>query len=69
MPKLKKITAKRVVLTSILVDASDVVLNTAVAILTGSVVMLAQLLEGVSDLLSSFLLYLGLRSSEVQRPR
>ena len=69
MPKPKKITAKKVILTSILVDASDVVLNTAVAILTGSVVMLAQLLEGVSDLLSSFLLYLGLRSSEIQPSR
>lgn len=66
---MPKITAKRVVLTSILVNASDVVLNLAVAVLTGSVVMLAQMLEGVSDLISSSLLYLGLRSSEAQPSR
>lgn len=58
-----KISAQRVVLTSFFVDISDVVLNITIAILSGSVVMLAQALEGVSDLVSSGLLVIGLERS------
>lgn len=54
------ITAQRVVLTSFLVDVLDVVLNIVVTILTGSVVMLAEALEGVTDLVAAGLLLLGL---------
>lgn len=66
MPKPNQITSRRVILTSILVNVSDIVLNLVVAVLTGSVVMLAQLLEGLSDLLSTSLLYFGLRVSRSQ---
>lgn len=57
----KEISAKRVVLTSFFVDALDVVVNAAVMLVTGSVVMLAELAEGVSDLVSSGLLLIGLK--------
>lgn len=62
--KLMQITAKRVILTSFFVDILDVILNVAVAILSGSVVMVAQALEGGADLASSGLLLVGLERSE-----
>lgn len=55
-----KVSAHRVVLTSFIVDLSDVVLSLVVALLTGSVVMLSQVLEGAADLASSGLLWFGL---------
>jgi len=61
-PDLKKeqrITTKKVIITSVVVDVLDVILNFSVAILSGSVVMMTQVLEGVSDLASSGLLLVG----------
>lgn len=58
---MKQITSKRIVLTSFLVDLSDVVLNILVAILSGSAVMLSQAFQGVVDLLTSGLLLVGLQ--------
>lgn len=60
----KEISARRVVLTSFFVDALDIVLNLAVVVITGSVVMLAELFQGVADLLSSSFLLIGLRKSK-----
>jgi len=60
------ISARRVVWVSFLLNISDVVVNLAVALLTGSVTVLAQALEGGADLLSSGLLLVGLKQS--QRP-
>lgn len=48
---------------SFLVDLLDVVLSLALAILSGSVVMLSQVLEGAADLISSGLLLVGLARS------
>lgn len=59
-----KISPTRVVLTSFFVDALDIALNLAIMLVTGSVVMLAELFQGVSDLLASGFLLVGLR-----RPR
>lgn len=59
----KKVSSKEVVLTSFIVDLSDVVLNIVVAFVSGSVIMLAEALEGAADLLTSGLLYIGLRQS------
>ena len=59
-----EISSKRVVTTSFLVDVSDVVLNVLVAIFTGSIVMLTQALQGVSDLVASGLLVVGVKRSE-----
>lgn len=58
---LKKISARRVIITSFLVDLSDVVFNLGVAALTGSVVMLAETMQGAADLLTSALLVVGLQ--------
>lgn len=59
----QKITAKRVIITSFAVDALDVVLNISIAILSGSVIMITQVLEGFSDLVASGFLLVGLKRS------
>lgn len=64
-----KISSNLVVIVSFAVDLLDVVLSLAVAILSGSVIMLAQVLEGVSDLISSGLLLVGLARSKQQADR
>ncbi len=53
----------RVVQTSFWVDVSDIILNVAVAILSGSAVMLAQSLQGGADLITSALLMIGVKRS------
>lgn len=58
------ISSQRVVITSFLVDVSDVVLNIIVALLSGSVVMLVEGLQGFVDLVTSGFLLIGLRSSQ-----
>ena len=60
----EEVSASQVVLTSFLVDILDVFFSLIVTYLSGSVVMLAQLMEGISDLTASGLLYVGLRRSE-----
>ncbi len=52
-------SAQQVVLTSFLVDVSDIVLNVIVAVVSGSVVMLSQAVQGGADLLTSALLLIG----------
>lgn len=59
----KKITARRVILTSFVVDLLDIVLNFSVAILSGSVIMVTQVLEAIADLTASGFLLIGLRRS------
>lgn len=66
MSKTKEISASRVVFTSFFVDITDVLLNLGVAFFTGSVVVLADGLQGIADLVSSGLLVVGLKKS--QRP-
>lgn len=58
---LYRVTAKKVILTSFFVDLLDIVIGILVAILTGSMVLLAELFQGASDLLSSGLLIIGLK--------
>ncbi len=55
----KKITSRKVILTSFFVDVLDIFLSLVVAILSGSVIMVSQVLEGFSDLASSALLLIG----------
>lgn len=55
----KTITTTRTLLTSFIVDALDVITNTAVAIITGSAVMLAEALQGLADLIAVSLLLIG----------
>lgn len=61
----KKITAQKVVTTSVVVSLLDIFLNTILAYLSGSVVMLSQALEGVADLTSAGLLLVGLKRSKI----
>ena len=55
-----KISSSLVVYSSFIVDLLDIILSLVVTILTGSVIMLSQLLEGISDLISSGLLVVGI---------
>jgi cation diffusion facilitator family transporter len=64
MRQVKKITAKRVVTTSFVFDIVDIILNGAVMIITGSVVMLAETFQGFVELLSDGFLLLGLERSK-----
>lgn len=64
-----KISSSYVLKVSFVVDVLDIALSLAVAILSGSVVMLSQVLEGVSDLISSGLLLVGLARSQQKEDR
>jgi cation diffusion facilitator family transporter len=60
-----RITSKKVIFTSFAVDLVDVTLSIIVTILSGSVIMLTEVLEGLSDLVSSGFLMIGFyRSSQ-----
>ena len=61
---MKKISDVRVVATSFTVSIIDVVFNFVVAIFTGSTVMLAQALQGMSDLITGGILYFGVKRSK-----
>lgn len=63
----KRISPGRAVWTSFFVDLGDIILNVVVMLITGSVVMLAEAFEGLSDLVASGLLLIGLRMSR-RRP-
>nr|WP_294936425.1 cation diffusion facilitator family transporter [uncultured Flavobacterium sp.] len=63
----QKISSGKAVWTSFLVDLGDIILNVAVMIVTGSAVMLAEAFEGLSDLVASGLLLIGLKRSR-KRP-
>jgi cation diffusion facilitator family transporter len=54
-----KISARRVVATSFLVDLSDLLLSLIAALASGSMVMVTQALQGGADLLTSGLLFVG----------
>lgn len=70
MTKRLPLSDKRVVATSLLVSLSDIVLNVIVAILTGSVVMIGQALQGLSDSVTAIILMVGVsRSSRVDDKR
>ena len=55
---------EKVVSTSCKVDMIDVLLNGIAALATGSVVMLAETLQGVSDLIVDGLTYVGMKRSK-----
>lgn len=58
------ITAKRAILTSFFVDLLDIILNVLIVFFTGSVVMVAEFFQAVADLVSSALLWVGLKRPE-----
>ncbi len=57
------VSAKRVIVTSFLVDFLDLLSSIVITLISGSVVMLAQAFEGGADLVSSGLLIFGLNRS------
>ncbi|HEX7259471.1 MAG TPA: cation diffusion facilitator family transporter [Candidatus Saccharimonadia bacterium] len=65
----KRISARRVVITSFVVDLGDIILNVITAVLTGSVVVLTEALQGAADLLTSALLWVGVQRSKRQATR
>ena len=62
-----QISSTRTVWTSFLVVLGDIILNVIVMLVTGSVVMLAEAFEGLSDLVASAMLLIGLKMSK-KRP-
>lgn len=58
-----EITAKRVIVTSFFVDLIDIVTNIIVALITGSIVMTAETLQGMADLTAVGFLLIGLARS------
>lgn len=59
----KRVSLKRVIATSFVVDIIDVASSLLVAVVSGSTVMLTEGLEGVSDLIASGILFLGFNRS------
>jgi len=64
-----RISSRRVVLVSFLVDVLDVVTNLVVALLTGSAVVFAEMAQGLADSLGSALLVVGERRAGRPRDR
>lgn len=64
LKRRKTPTTKRALLTSFFVDVIDVVTNTTVAIITGSMVMIAETLQGIADLTAVGLLLIGYKRSK-----
>lgn len=60
---MSEISAKRVVTTSFVVDIIDIITNITVALLTGSMVMIVESLQGLADLSTVGLLLLGVKRS------
>jgi cation diffusion facilitator family transporter len=59
----RKVSERRVLVTTFWVDLLDVILNLAVAILTGSVVMLSEFFQGLADLTAAAFLLVGYKRS------
>jgi divalent metal cation (Fe/Co/Zn/Cd) transporter len=55
---------EKVVKTSLKIDILDVLISLAIALVTGSVVMLAKVLQGVSDIVVDGLAYIGMKRSK-----
>jgi len=64
---IKKISARKVVMVSFLVDLLDVLTNLVVAVLTGSAVVFGEMAQGIADSIGSALLVIGERRAA--RPR
>ena len=65
MPDKKThISSEKVVIVSFLVGIIDVLINSLVAIMSGSVIMFSQALQGGADLLASGLLIFGVKKSK-----
>lgn len=59
----EKVSLEKVVIVSFLTNISDVLVNTIIALITGSVTTFSQAIEGLADLIASGLLLVGFRKS------
>lgn len=66
---MKRISSEKVVWTSFIVDVTDIVSNIAVAVISGSTVILATALRGIADLMTTGFLLVGLRLSKRRADR
>lgn len=64
MTKKQIVTEKQAVGTSLAVSVVDVLFNVFVGVITGSVVMFSQALQGLSDLVTAGILYFGVLQSQ-----
>jgi cation diffusion facilitator family transporter len=69
MDSRSKISERRVIVTTFVVDLLDVALNLTVAILTGSVVMLSEFFQGLADLTAAAFLLIGYKRSRKKADR
>lgn len=70
IPRKKKTpTTKRALITSLLADLTDVTMNGIVAVVTGSIVMLARTLQGVADVIVDVLLLIGFKRAKKMATR
>ncbi len=60
----KKISDEKVVSLSCKIDLIDILLNGLVVLLTGSVIMLAEVFQAISDLIVDGLVYVGMKRSK-----
>ncbi|MBI4137596.1 cation diffusion facilitator family transporter [Candidatus Roizmanbacteria bacterium] len=60
------ISSTRVILTSFLVDVSDVIINLVTAFVSGSIVVWAEFLQGAADFIASGFLLVGIRRSRIE---
>ncbi|MGE5041497.1 MAG: cation diffusion facilitator family transporter [Candidatus Levyibacteriota bacterium] len=61
--KEDQVTSKRVLITSFLVDILDILVSLVIAVISGSVIMLTEVFEGIADLASSGFLLVGYYNS------
>ena len=64
-----KITTKRLIFTSLAGDTLDVLMNATVAVLTGSFVMVAGLLQGLANIVVDIMLFFGFKRSRKRSNR
>lgn len=58
-----KVTTKRVLVTAFVVDVADIIMNLSVALISGSAVVLAKMLQGFADLAVDVMLLVGFSRS------
>lgn len=61
---VKDISTRKVILTSLTVNIIDILTNLVIAILTGSMVMIVETIQGVADFISVALVYIGFKKSQ-----
>lgn len=64
-----KVTTKRVLVTAFVVDFTDITMNMVVALISGSAVVLAKMLQGLADLAVDLMLLVGFARSRRRSSR